>query len=314
MKNVFNMKNLSVSLLLLFATVAAFSQEKKTITVQVDGDKMIVNEGPIRKAQLGVRVMDAIGETKGAVVAEVVEGSPAETLGLKEGDVIVSINNKVIEDAKSVADYIGGQNAGDEISVNWFRDGKKKQGKVKLAKAQIEVQEQNIERSIIVNGQPLSGDKQSKVEKRIIINGQPLTKEQIEKFEVEGFPMHKMQGNPIIENELKVISGLNGDGKQFNFEVTTPAPKIGFTVEDLEDRDAVKITDIKEDSQAAKAGLKNGDIVTAVDGKTIKNTDDLLKSVKQGKEKSSLLLGIERNGKSQTIEVKLPKKIKKVEL
>jgi serine protease Do len=107
---------------------------------------------------------------------------------------------------------------------------------------------------------------------------------------------------------------LNGDGKQFNFEVTTPAPKIGFTVEDLEDRDAVKITDIKEDSQAAKAGLKNGDIVTAVDGKTIKNTDDLLKSVKQGKEKSSLLLGIERNGKSQTIEVKLPKKIKKVEL
>ena len=316
MKKLINMKFLSASILFTAITASVFAQEQKTITVNVDGDKVIVNGVPTRKGQLGVRVEDATQDAKGALVIEVLENSPAALLGLQEGDVIISINDKSVSEAKEVVDLIGQKNAGDEVSITWLRDGKKKQGKTKLAKAPVEFQTENdnVERRVIINGQPLAGGKQNNTVKKIIINGQPLTKEQIEEFEVEGFPMEKIQGgNPLIQNELKVLKGLNGS-KEFTFEVNAPAPKIGFTVEDLEDHDAVKITDVKEGSQAAKAGLKVGDVITIVDGKSINGTDELLKAVKQGKEKSTLNLGVERNGKFQTITVKLPKKIKKVEL
>ena len=72
--------------------------------------------------------------TSGVVVSEVANNSPASHAGLKKGDIIVSLAG---EDIKSLAEFryqLYKHNVGEEISVEYFRDGKKQKVSVKLSK------------------------------------------------------------------------------------------------------------------------------------------------------------------------------------
>ena len=71
-------------------------------------------------------------EGKGVRLAGVNPGSPAETAGLKEGDVIVEFNGKAIEDVKSYSDRLYSCKPGDEITVTYERDGKRAAAKAVL--------------------------------------------------------------------------------------------------------------------------------------------------------------------------------------
>ena len=69
-----------------------------------------------------------------------------------------------------------------------------------------------------------------------------------------------------------------------------------------------------EESNAAKAGINEEDVITEVDGKAVNNTDDMVKLIRESKEKFSVMIKLQRSGKSQNIEVKMPKKIKTADL
>jgi S1-C subfamily serine protease len=58
-------------------------------------------------------------------LAGVTPGSPAETSGLREGDVIVEWNGKPVEDVKSYSDRLYSCKPGDEVTVTYERDGKR---------------------------------------------------------------------------------------------------------------------------------------------------------------------------------------------
>ena len=77
----------------------------------------------------------------------------------------------------------------------------------------------------------------------------------------------------------------------------------------------MKVTEVdQEDSYALKAGLKEGDIITEADGKTINNADDMVNVIRQSKEKISITLKVVRNGKTQNIEIKMPRKLRTADL
>lgn len=61
---------------------------------------------------------------RGALITEVVEDSPAETAGLKAGDVIVSINNSKVRDTEDAVDEIHDGEIGDKITITIMRDRK----------------------------------------------------------------------------------------------------------------------------------------------------------------------------------------------
>ena len=63
-----------------------------------------------------------------------------------------------------------------------------------------------------------------------------------------------------------------------------------------------KVIDIERGSLYEKLGLRSGDKITKVDGKKIKNTDQLISSIASAKE-----ITIQRNNKEQTIAVSHPK-------
>ena len=92
------------------------------------------------------------------------------------------------------------------------------------------------------------------------------------------------------------------------------SPKLGIKAQDTEEGKGVKVLDVADESLAEKAGIKEGDIITEFDGKTINSADDLAEAAQDAREKSSMKVQLTRDGKSQTIEIKIPKKLKTANL
>jgi len=92
------------------------------------------------------------------------------------------------------------------------------------------------------------------------------------------------------------------------------APRLGLSVQDTDDGKGVKVIEVDEESNAAKAGLKENDIVTHFNDKEVNSADEVAKLVKENKDKASINLKIKRDGKSQNIEVKMPRKLKTADL
>ena len=65
---------------------------------------------------------------------------------------------------------------------------------------------------------------------------------------------------------------------------------------------------------AKKAGIKENDIITEVDGKSVNTADDVAKLIRENKDKVSVMVKLQRDGKTQNIEVKIPKKLKTADL
>ncbi len=94
--------------------------------------------------------------------------------------------------------------------------------------------------------------------------------------------------------------------------VNTKKPKLGISIEDLEEGNGVKITAVNEASPASKAGLKIGDIITSIDKHEVKEVNDIKwQNFDAGQ---TLKLSIMRNKEVKTIEVKIPKKINSADL
>lgn len=91
-------------------------------------------------------------------------------------------------------------------------------------------------------------------------------------------------------------------------------PRLGLSIQDTDDGKGVKVLDVDDESNAAKAGLKEGDIILGIDDKEVKGTEDVTSTLRENKEKFSYNFKIQRDGKMQTLEVKMPRKLKTAEL
>lgn len=69
---------------------------------------------------------------KGVRLSGVAPNSPAEKAGLKEGDVLLSLNGKDFDDVKAYSAIFFGLKPGDEITLGYDRDGKKASVKATL--------------------------------------------------------------------------------------------------------------------------------------------------------------------------------------
>jgi len=83
---------------------------------------------------LGVQLMDinqdiepyfGVKPGEGLLILEVEKDSPAETGGLKSGDVLISIDGKKVSDREQVRDFIVEYEPGEEIQLNIIRQRKK---------------------------------------------------------------------------------------------------------------------------------------------------------------------------------------------
>ena len=85
-------------------------------------------------------------------------------------------------------------------------------------------------------------------------------------------------------------------------------------IQDTENEDGVTVLDVTEGSPAEKAGVKKDDKIVEIDGKAVKNADDVNDYLKDNREKSTYPLKLMRGGSPMSIDVKIPKKLKTSDL
>ena len=94
--------------------------------------KALIAHGRVERAWLGVSVQDVPAERaesagldrpKGALVTEVVKGSPAEQAGLKKDDVVLAYQGKDVPDASALRNAVATTPIGQEAKLKVMRSG-----------------------------------------------------------------------------------------------------------------------------------------------------------------------------------------------
>lgn len=98
------------------------------------------------------------------------------------------------------------------------------------------------------------------------------------------------------------------------FSYGAGAPKLGLSVQDTDEGKGVKVLEVAEESNAAKAGVKKGDIITEINEEEVSSTDEVRQAMRDARDESSIKLQVERDGKQQTIDVRIPRKLKTADL
>lgn len=117
--------------------------------------------------------------------------------------------------------------------------------------------------------------------------------------------------NRNFDFDMPNLRGLDKlDFGEFNFR----KPRLGMEIQDTENSKGVKVTEISEETPAEKAGIKKDDIITEINGKAVNSVDEIKLALKDLKEGDVVKAGILRAGKTQTIDIKIPKKLKTADL
>ncbi|MGH7493905.1 MAG: PDZ domain-containing protein [bacterium] len=104
-----------------------------------------------------------------------------------------------------------------------------------------------------------------------------------------------------------------GPGKEMT--VFMNRPRLGVQVHELDEdlatyfkvepRSGVLVLAVNEDSPAAKAGLKSGDVITKVDTEIIRDAEDLIQSLQDYEEGDQAKIEYVRQGKRETVTVEI---------
>lgn len=128
---------------------------------------------------------------------------------------------------------------------------------------------------------------------------------------VYGYAMPDMKGMEELQKafdfDRRGFPGFDGFSKD-------RGPRLGIRAQDTEDGKGVKVLDVDDESAAAKAGVKEGDVITRLDGKEVNSTSALVESAQAAKAKTSIHINLLRNGKAMELEIKTPKKLKTAQL
>ncbi|QFY13537.1 PDZ domain-containing protein [Nonomuraea phyllanthi] len=84
----------------------------------------LISKGKVSHVFLGVSVTDATGDVPGALIRQVVAGSPAEKAGLKQGDLITKIGDTPVQGGDTVVGQVRGFKVGQQVQVTYQRNGK----------------------------------------------------------------------------------------------------------------------------------------------------------------------------------------------
>jgi Do/DeqQ family serine protease len=101
--------------------------------------------GEVRRGRLGIAMEDltaanakkaGVTKLEGALIAAVQPGSPAEKIGLREGDVIVALNGRAVRSAAELRARLGLTPVGEEVELRILRGNETRNIKTKIAAPQ----------------------------------------------------------------------------------------------------------------------------------------------------------------------------------
>ena len=254
-----------------------------------------------------------LSEERGAIVMKVVEGGPADKAGLKENDVVVSFNGRRVDSVRELQRLLSETPAERAISIEVIRGGSHQTLNATLSKRSQEFRllrpeladkeammraEEEMKRSY----ESLKSDQDKDAARR----AEQEFKRSVESFRIDQERLRAFP--PDFGNFAFVAPG------QYSF---FSGSRLGISVESLTDQLAeffgvkdgpgVLVSQVDENSAAAKAGLKAGDVIIAIDNERVDGVNSLVKTLSK-KEAGSVAVKILRNRVEQTINVTIEKR------
>jgi Do/DeqQ family serine protease len=96
----------------------------------------LIRDGVVRRAKLGVIAQPltpdlaaslGLPDAHGALVSRVEDGSPAAKAGVRQGDVITTIDGKPVADANALRNTVAGLQPGSETTIGVMREGRRRE-------------------------------------------------------------------------------------------------------------------------------------------------------------------------------------------
>lgn len=212
-------------------------------------------------------------EVRGVAVEKVLENSPAAQAGLQTGDVIIKFEGEEVTGAKKLTRLISEVATDHQAKITVLRGGS----------------ERNL--TATIGKRPAPEFQQTALGQLYGMPGIP---------EFPRTPMPQVQPFPPMGGNQNFYL-LRGSGRQIGVGVAPLGKQLGdyFGVADGK---GLLINNVRENSPAAKAGLKAGDVIVEADGKVVANMIDLTRTINEKKE-GDVTLTIIRDKNRQTVRV-----------
>jgi len=209
-----------------------------------------------------------VREARGVGVIQVVKGSAAEKAGLKKDDVILRFDGEPVTNVRKLNRLVSEASADQTVRLMISRGGAEQEVSVTLSK----------------------------------------------RSDVEGLFVSQIRDEILRGMEKDLPQIKTGDG---NFVFSFGANRrIGVSTQTLTKQLAdyfgvsdggLLITSVNENSPAAKAGLKAGDVITAVDGEKVTSSGDIVRAINK-KQDGDITLTVVSNHSTRTVTLTPEKK------
>lgn len=225
-------------------------------------------------AWLGVRVRgivkkikdgEDLKEERRVMVEDVVDDSPAEKAGIKEGDQLLAFNNVTLTKPADLTDALKKLKEGDKATVTLLRDGKQLTLDVVLGAAK---------------------DKKVVVSKSIRVPRPPRARR---------VPAAPWAG---------ILPGFSmfGGGSTYGLTIESLDRQLGEYF-GAPEGEGVLVKSVKKDSEAEKAGFKAGDVIVHAGKKTVEDVADFRSVLGAYDEGEKIPVKVIRKGKEMTVEL-----------
>lgn len=112
-------------------------------------------------------------------------------------------------------------------------------------------------------------------------------------------------GTPLVEAETPFSLAFSSQSGNYLGVTTTEVTRENMGRYSLREPRGVAITRVAEDSPAARAGLRTGDVILRFDGEAVTTRNKLQRLISEAAPEQSVRLGISRNGAEQEVTVTL---------
>ena len=218
-----------------------------------------------------------MSQVRGVGVTQVVKDSPAEKAGLRKDDVILRLDGENVSSVRKLNRLVSELAPDQTVKVTFSRGGAEQEVTATVTKRL---------------NQSFAGD---------LLRGNP----RVWKFEGPDMKSFKWEGPAFGHGDL-----FDKDGN-FSFAFNNTR-RIGVSTMELTKQLAdyfgitggkgVLVTSVIDDGPAAKAGVRAGDVITAIEGEAVDSPGDLSRVINRKKE-GDVTLTIIRNKSQQTIRV-----------
>ena len=217
-----------------------------------------------------------VNQVRGVGVTQVIKDSPAEKAGLRKDDVILRLDGENVSSVRKLNRLVSEMAPDQSVKVSFSRGGSEQEVTATIGKR---------------TNQSFAGD--------LFGNGARAWK-----FEGPDLKNFKWEGQPFNRGDLANpgdFSLLLNNSRRIGVSTMSLTKQLADYF-GIADGKGVLVTSVTDDGPAAKAGLRAGDVITAVDGEAVDSPGDISRAI-NGKKQGEVTLTIVRNKSQQTIRV-----------